>query len=99
MAKRSALHVGRRVAEHRKQRRKAGVRRVEVSIPAADAGLLRAIAAVLRQGGPQAEALRGRIAVSVHPVRSNSGIDLVQFFQRSPLVGVDLDLERDRSVR
>jgi hypothetical protein len=98
-AKRRALQVGQRVAVHRKQRKKAGFRRVELSIPVQDAELLRGIAAILRQGGAAAEALRGRISVSVDPIRSTGGGSLVEFFRRSPLVGLGLDLVRDRSDR
>ena len=96
--KRSALQIARRVAAHRSRRKQAGWRRLEISVPPEDAVMLQHVATILRSGGASAEALRSRIAVSVDPVRSTSGVELVDFFRRSPVVGIGLDLDRDRSA-
>ena len=97
-AKRKALQATQRVAVHRKRQRRSGLRRVEVSVPVSDAELVRQIAAMLRGGGLPAERLKRRIGPSLRPTRAPTGIDLVEFFRRSPLFGVDLDLVRDRSI-
>ena len=59
-----------------------------------------------RTEGPQLITRQGKEAVVVMPVeqfdelvlRSRQPKSLVQFFRQSPLVGVELDLERDRDT-
>jgi hypothetical protein len=86
-----------RVARHRWKQRAAGVKRMDVAVPAADSALLKEVAAVLRAGGEPARRMRQRL----HPVtgrsRARTGRDLVAFFRSSPLVGEELDVARDRS--
>lgn len=54
---------GTRVARHRIRRSASGLRRVEVTVPVADAALVRTVAATLRHGGDEARELRdARIA-------------------------------------
>ena len=87
---------GPRVARHRIRRSASGLRRVEVTVPAADAALVRTMAATLRRGGDEAREVRNALA----PVaaRARSGQELVAFLRASPLVGEDLVFERDLSV-
>jgi hypothetical protein len=87
-----------RVARHRRRLAAAGARRVEVTVPAEDAVLLREVAAALRAGGDTAQRVRNSLASLVRRKRATTGQELLEFFRNSPLVGVDLDLERDRST-
>ncbi len=69
-----------------------------MTVPAEDAALVRAVARTLRVGGRPAEALRGRIAGSVAAPQAQTGRELLAFLRSSPLGGVELDIERDRST-
>ena len=83
--------------ERRRRRLKtAGARRVEVSVPAADAGLVRAVARTLLEDGEGAQALRSQLVSLVDVSPARTGTELLAFFRSSPLVGADLDFERDR---
>lgn len=85
-----------RVARHRRRNLALGNKRIEVSVPAQDASLLRQIAAALRRGGGEAQKLRKDLrATAPSPA---TGQDLIAFLRASPLVGVELDLERDKST-
>ena len=64
-------------------------------MPVQDAEAIRRLAALLRAGGEGAANARDCLG-DVLP-RTRSGSDLVAFFRASPLVGVELELERDRS--
>lgn len=86
-----------RVAVHRRKVSAQGGRRVEVAVPGEDAPLVRGIAAVLRSGGAAADELRRRVRPIVAPVGTRTGADLIAFFQSSPLAGIELEIERDRS--
>lgn len=86
-----------RVRRHRGRLAAGGVRRMELAVPAADAPLLRRVAALLRAGGRPAEDLRERLAPAVGVIPAESGEELVAFFRASPLVGEDIRAERDRS--
>jgi hypothetical protein len=68
-----------------------------VTIPAEDAALVREVAAVLRTGGDQARRVRQTLRPLVSTGVAKFGSDLVAFFRCSPLVGVELTVERDRS--
>ena len=85
-----------RVTRHRRKQSAAGAQRVEVTVPRNDAGLVRALADILRAGGAAAEQLRERLRPLVADDRARTGGDLVAFFRNSPLAGEDLALERDR---
>ena len=87
-----------RVQQHRDRLAASGLRRMEVAVPASDAPLLRRVAALLRAGGQQAEQLREQLAPAVGVAPAQSGKELVAFFRRSPLVGEDIRIERDRSL-
>ena len=87
----------RRVARHRARTIAQGSRRVEVTVPEDDAGLVKSLASVLRAGGDDATQVRDALSciAAVKPVRT--GAELVAFFRNSPLVGEELMFERDRS--
>ena len=86
-----------RVARHRERRALSGARRVEVAVPVQDAEAIRRLAAVLRGGGEEAADARHRLNDLLRIRKARSGRDLVAFFRASPLVGVELDLRRDKS--
>ena len=70
-------------------------KRIEVTVPAQDAPLIRGLAAVLRAGGDEARHVRKNLRPLARAAAT--GIELVAFFRASPLVGEDLAFERDRS--
>ena len=83
--------------ERRRRRLKtAGARRVEVSVPAADTGLIRAIAKALLEDGEDAQVLRSQLGSLVDTSPARTGKELLAFFRASPLVGAELEFERDR---
>ncbi len=70
---------------------------VTVKVPAADAVLMEEVAAALCAGGEDGYLMRECLARFIRHKRATTGRELVAFFRASPLVGADLDLERDRS--
>ena len=86
-----------RVGRYRRKLARDGVKRVEVTVPAQDASLVRGIAQTLRDGGAPAAKLRDVLSVATTAAAA-TGADLVAFFRASPLVGVELEIERDKST-
>ena len=89
---------GARVARHRTKAAAAGSQRVEVTVPAQDAPLVRAIAGTLRLGGLEAKRVRETLKPMVSSKMARTGIELVAFFRASPLANTELSFERDRST-
>lgn len=87
-----------RVARHRSKVAMSGSKRVEVTVPNRDAGLVKAIAGALRSGGEDAKRIRDSLKPIVSSSKAKTGPELVAFFRGSPLVGVDLEIERDVST-
>lgn len=87
-----------RVARHRSKATAQGSRRVEVTVPNRDASLIKAIAGALRQGGKEAKRIRDSVEPLVSSPKAKTGTELVAFFRRSPLIGSDLSVDRDRSA-
>lgn len=87
-----------RVARHRKKVATSGAKRVEVTVPSRDAPLVKAIAGALRSGGDEAQRIRESLQPWLSVPRAKTGEELVAFFRASPLVGAELQIERDRSV-
>lgn len=87
-----------RVQRHRNRLERSGRARVEVTVPASDAKLMRALADRLRAGGEAAVAVRTALAPLVAGARARNGKELLAFFRASPLVGEELRIERDRSA-
>lgn len=86
------------VATHRRALKAKGRRRLEVTVPAADADLVKAVAATLRAGGEEGERLRALLVASTRPQRARTGEELVAFFRASPLVAEEISFERDDST-
>ena len=87
-----------RIARHRRKVAAKGAKRVEVTVPSGDAPLMKAIAGALRSGGEEAERIRESLQPMLSLPRAKTGEELVAFFRASPLVGAELQLERDRSA-
>jgi hypothetical protein len=87
-----------RVARHRTKSAAGGSRRVEVTVPAGDAPFVKAIAGVLRAGGEEALRVKEALRPVVSSRRAETGAELVAFFRNSPLVGAELEIERDKST-
>lgn len=87
-----------RLKSHRTRMTAKGAKRVEVTVPARDAALLKAIAEKLRAGGEDAR----RVRESLDPIVPNSiartGAALVSFLRASPMTGHDIAFERDDST-
>jgi len=83
---------------HRVKRTAEGSKRVEVTVPARDARLVKAIAGALRSGGEDARRIRDSLQPMFSAPKANTGPELVAFFRASPLAGADLQVERDRST-
>ncbi len=88
----------RRVIRHRVRVSAEGLRRVEVTVPANDSQLVKALAGVLRAGGDEAMRVREAFMsmTATEPVRT--GAELLVFLRTSPLVGEDLTIERDKTT-
>lgn len=73
-------------------------KRVEVTVPSRDAPLVKAIAEALRSGGEEARRIREALQPVLSVPRAKTGSALVAFLRASPLVGAELQIERDRST-
>jgi hypothetical protein len=85
---------------HRERMAKRGLKRIEVLAPEADAATLKAVAAALRKGGPQADALRQVVASEASEGRppARSLLDLPECALSPELETVfEEALRRDRS--
>ena len=87
-----------RVKRHRVRAAAEGLRRVEVAVPANDAGLVKAVAGALRAGGDEARRVRDAFASMTALEPARTGAELLAFLRTSPLVGEDLTIERDRTT-
>jgi hypothetical protein len=61
---------------HRRRRRDGGMVRVEVQVPAVDAGILRDLAAILRGKSDAAQAMRNQLRSVVAKPRLNTVFDI-----------------------
>jgi phage tail tape-measure protein len=86
-----------RVTRHRRRLARSGIRRIEVTIPAQDAALVRELAAALRSGGEEGRKIRARLQFAAGQTQAKTGKELVAFFRASPLVGLEIEFERDGS--
>lgn len=96
MEEHEAKPTAERVASHRRNLRRDGIKRVEVRVTAADAKLVREVANMLCQGGADADWLRQQLAARRAPRAITTGKELLAFFRASPLVGEDIFGERDK---
>ena len=74
-----------RVADYRVRTERQGLQRVETTVMADDAHLVKNVAKAFRDGGPVAEELRHAIRSIVPSPRAETGEELLAFFRRSPL--------------
>ena len=86
-----------RVIRHRKRIATSGARRVEVTVPARDAPLVKAIAGALRSNGEEAEFIRRSLQPMLTTPMARTGSELVAFLRASPLTETELSIERDRT--
>ena len=86
-----------RLVRYRARLAAQGARRVEVTVPAQDVGIVKAVAGALRTGGDEAQRVRDALAslAAVEPART--GAELLAFLRASPLVGENLVIESDRT--
>ena len=87
-----------RVSRHRKRIATSGARRVEVTVPARDAPLVKAIVGALRSDGEEAELIRRSLQPVLATPRTRTGSELVAFLRASPLTEAELSIERDRTT-
>ena len=87
-----------RVARYRKKIATGGARRIEVTVPSRDAPLVKAMAGALRSGGDDANRIRQSLQPLLSVPKARTGKELIAFLLSSPLVGTDLQIERDRST-
>jgi hypothetical protein len=83
------------VAAHRSRQTKRGMVRFELQAHEADRALLRALARTLAADGPEAGRIRRTVteAIRGEPTKAGGVLDALL---RSPLVGAELDLSRER---
>ena len=83
----------RAVANHRRRLTERGLARYEVRGRAQDKELVRSIAKRLAENNPEAERLRNELA-GLHSNPEVRG-GFLKWIRSSPLVGLDLDIERE----
>ncbi len=60
--------------------------------------LIKALAGALRGGDEEAACIRAALAPILASPKAQTGAELVAFLRSSPLVGAELELERDPSA-
>ena len=93
--------VNDRVADYRVRTEREGLKRVETTVLAEDASLIKDVAKVLRTGGPVADEIRSTLRAKLPAKQAHTGQELLKFFGSSPLRTDDVDrlfdTERDRT--
>lgn len=77
--------VNKRVSEYHVSNQRGGMNRVETTVAAEDVNLINDVAKVLRVGGPLAGSLREGIRALLPGDQAQTGEQLIDFFQTSPL--------------
>lgn len=85
----------RAVRSYRERLAGRGIVRFEIQAPETDRDLIRSLARILGEDGPEARSLRGEIRRIVDGEPPETG-GILAALRRSPLVGADLDLSRSR---
>ena len=83
---------------NRKRMATSGARRVEVTVPARDVPLVKAIAGALRSDEEEAEFIRRSLQPVLAIPRARTGSERVAFLRASPLTEAELSIERDRNA-
>ncbi len=85
--------------QYRERAASRGLTRCEVLVRSEDRDLIRALARCLGEDGPQAAGLRETIVSAIEtkpqPTQALSGREIWAALRRSPLVGADLNFERE----
>ncbi len=87
-----------RLTRHRARVAAAGGQRVEVTVPRDDVRLVKAVASALRGGDEEAARIRAALEPILASPKAQTGAELVAFLRSSPLVGAELEPERDPSA-
>ena len=86
--------------QYRERAASRGLARCEVLVRNEDRDLFRALARRLGEDGPQAAGLRATLVAAIEPAlepaQPLSGREIWEWLRRSPLVGADLNFERER---
>ncbi|MEO1302764.1 MAG: hypothetical protein AAFV36_06225 [Myxococcota bacterium] len=82
-------------AQYRSRHIGEQTKRVQVTVPSQDAGLVKVIARALRQDDDEAQRIRESIRPLVSSSKAKTGAELVAFFRDSPLTGAELPFERN----
>ena len=85
----------RAIQNYRSRLSQRGLGRFEVLGRDADRDLIRSVARMLAEDGPDASRLRAAVAQSLAEEPTKTG-GILAALRRSPMVGADLDLTRDR---
>lgn len=98
--KRQLTDLGVRVARAGRNWRRAitAMRRIQVTVPSGDEVLVEIVAEMLLAGGKKADLARESLRPLLRKYRSGTGRDIVATFRASPLVGMDLEFPRDKTV-
>ena len=88
-----------RVSRHRVRAAANGLQRLEVSVPRADASVVRSVARTLRDGGERAVDLRRTLAAAMPPPVARTGAELWDALRSGPLFDVELDIRRETTDR
>lgn len=87
---------GRALRNHRKRLRERGMARFDVLGLDVDRKLIRSLARRLAADDPAARSIRATLSRALAPEESARG-GILAGLRRSPLVGVDLDVTRERT--
>jgi hypothetical protein len=87
----------RAIQTYRSRLKERGLSRFEVLGRDGDRELIRALARLLADDGPDARRLRAALAHAASGTGPATGGIIVAALRRSPLVGADLDLSRERN--
>ena len=80
------------VKKYRNRQKSQGFTRMELSIPAQDREILRAIAANLRAGGTVAENTRNVLETAMNPY---IGMNFKEFLEAAPIEGLEFERQTD----
>jgi hypothetical protein len=87
-----------RVKGHRRRQAAAGMKRVEVVVPAEDVEVIRDLATVLRTGSKEADRVRARLRRMAPAAKRGTGADIVAMFQNSPFADLGIEIPHDRTI-
>jgi hypothetical protein len=98
MRKRKSSGAALRVKGHRRRQAAAGMKRVEVVVPAEDVEVIRALATMLRAGSREADRVRARLRRMAPVAKHGTGADIVAMFQNSPFAALGIEIPHDETI-